>query len=72
MAFEAGSNVSMSPEVFGTTAPQLVKAYNLTDGSARTPPNYMYAFAVLRVDKPGSDWSMDVDALEKALHLKTS
>eukprot|EP01050_Picozoa_sp_SAG11_P055574 SAG11_NODE_34017_length_274_cov_0.594286_1_plen_75_part_01 len=59
IAYEAGPNVSLSPEVFGSAAAQLAKSYNLTGGSrdSGSPPNY--PFTALRVDQPGSDWSHD-------------
>ena len=31
-----------------------------------------FPFSALRVDLPGSDWSQDVDLLERALHRVTS
>jgi hypothetical protein len=71
MAFEAGPNVSMHPETFGSAAAQLARAYNLSDDS-RPPPNYPWGPYALRVDDPGSEWSKDVDALERALHLVSS
>jgi hypothetical protein len=43
------------------------------DGSAGAGSSVVnYPFIAQRVDKPGSPWSHDVDALERALHLVTS
>eukprot|EP01050_Picozoa_sp_SAG11_P010373 SAG11_NODE_1034_length_6091_cov_6.237984_6_plen_109_part_00 len=69
MAFEAGPAVSMDG-TNGAAAADIARAYNLTDGTARSPPDF--PFTALRVDLPGSDWSKDVELLEHALHLVTS
>ena len=72
MAFEAGPAVNQhgSADSWQSAAADIAKAYNLTDGSNRQPPNWK--FTALRVDRPGSRWSHDVDALERALHVVTS
>lgn len=72
MAFEAGPVVNPhgSTDSWQSAAADIAKAYNLTDGSDRQPPNWK--FTALRVDRPGSDWSDDVDALERALHVVSS
>ena len=68
MAFEAGPVVNPhgSTDSWQSAAADIAKAYNLTDGSDRQPPNWK--FTALRVDRPGSDWSDDVDALER-IHI---
>jgi hypothetical protein len=72
MAFEAGPSVNRHASVdsWQSAAAVIAEAYNLTDGSDRQPPNWK--FTALRVDRPGSKWSHDVDALERALHVVTS
>ena len=72
MAFEAGPAVNLhgSVDSWQSAAADIAKAYNLTGGSDRQPPNWK--FTALRVDRPGSNWSRDVDALERALHVVTS